>query len=189
MKRKTQLCPFTLKIGCVLTALAFQACGNAKTEDLPSAKPTGTNGSTLKAVEPPSPSSSAASPAFASPPASASPEPAVPPAKEEARTALTLKAQASSFSAKEGFPSNFDISIEILEGGKASGSATIGEEVLSLNGEAHDGAVRLWAQGDGKGTLRSGVFIGELAKQTASGKFALSGNGGIQSLQGTWKTL
>jgi hypothetical protein len=83
-----------------------------------------------------------------------------------------------------------DITINLEENQRASGVFRLAGGALDLYGFQQDGRLRLWIGGKaGDGDPRRGYLIGTIDGQTATGSFALSGNGGEPSLQGTWASV
>jgi len=81
-----------------------------------------------------------------------------------------------------------DVQIEIGEGDVATGMLTVGGEQYPMRGVKQGDHLRLWiASGEGDANkVRRGYLVGVGAGKQFKGTFALSGNGGEPSLNGTW---
>ncbi len=97
-------------------------------------------------------------------------------------------AEASVTSSSENMIEKFKVQVTVTEDNTASGHATIGEQSIVLKGSVVENEIKLWAVGSLSANLRSGFFIANLSENKLTGTFALSGNGGVPFIEGTWKT-
>ena len=117
------------------------------------------------------------------PPKAAAPseEPPEAPVKNE------LKAEATTADPPEGLPATFALSLRVLKDDTVRGRADVAGEAMQLQGALVENTLRLWATGPEGAKLTGGYFIGEMKDGKPSGTFALSGNGGVPAVHGTWK--
>ncbi len=106
-------------------------------------------------------------------------EPATP--KVSGKAVLAVKSDAGP--AGEG-----DVQIKLGDGDAATGMLTIGGEQYPMSGMKQGDHLRLWiASGEGDANkVRRGYLVGVGTGKQFKGTFALSGNGGEPSLNGTW---
>ena len=113
-------------------------------------------------------------------------QPAQKETSQGAQKVLSARAQPIP---KEGAeePNPIEITLNLEENQRVSGVFRLPGNALDLYGFQKDGNLRLWISGKaGQENIHRGFLFGTIEGESAKGSFAISGNGGEPSIQGTW---
>ncbi|MCP4679471.1 MAG: hypothetical protein GY854_29070 [Deltaproteobacteria bacterium] len=110
---------------------------------------------------------------------------------EPAKEAATLKVSGKAVVAVKsdaGPAGEGEVEIKLGDGDEATGMLTIRGEQYAMRGVKQGDHLRLWIASDESDAnkVRRGYLVGVSAGKQFKGTFALSGNGGEPSLNGTW---